>query len=30
MVKVWSLPWFTLTAPDGEIDPCDPAEAVIV
>jgi hypothetical protein len=29
MVKVWPLPPLTLTGPDGEIDPPEPAEAVI-
>ena len=30
IVKVWSLPAFTRTAPLGEIDPPEPAVAVIV
>jgi hypothetical protein len=30
IVKVWLAPEFTVTAPDGEIVPFDPAEAVMV
>jgi hypothetical protein len=29
-MKVWLAPEFTVTAPDGEIVPFDPAEAVMV
>src|SRR5271157_52226 len=30
MVKLWPVPALTLTDPDGEIDPPEPAEAEIV
>ena len=30
MVKVLLVPLFTATAPEGEIEPCGPAETVIV
>jgi hypothetical protein len=30
ILKVWDAPAFTDTAPDGEIEPPVPAEAVIV
>jgi hypothetical protein len=30
MVNDWSLPLFTETEPDGEMEPLDPEEAVMV
>ena len=30
MVNAWSLPQLTVVAPDGEIEPLAPAEAVMI